>query len=119
MKDERTLKMVENYAHHFFDEGMSPKEIAEKYNLSSGTVYGSLSEIASNLGVTREELLKRPHDEHIMGVRNFAPVKKVDVSFFRSSMEEFEKNMISLDDFMSRAIEEHEELSRICMEENR
>lgn len=87
MKDESTLKMMENYVDHFFEDGLSPKQIAKRYNLSIRTVYNCLGEIARKNGLERESLLKRPHSEHIMsGVRNYEPVKPVNVDDFRQQV---------------------------------
>lgn len=56
-ENERTLWMKENFMdlHH---EGLSIKEIADKYELSVSTVYRSLQEIADANDVSRESLLK-------------------------------------------------------------
>ena len=116
MKNERTLKMMENYPHHYYDEGMEPKEIAKLYNLSVTTVYSCLEEIAEKLGVPREELLKKPHDEHIMGARNFEPVKPVDVSEFRKRMQAYAESVAELKSEMAKTIEEHEMISEYYSE---
>ena len=63
-KDERTLKMMKEYV-GLFEEGLGPKEIAEKFDLDPWTVYHYLGEIAEEAGVPRESLLKQPQDKHI------------------------------------------------------
>lgn len=58
MVDERTLKMKEEYV-KLFNEGLSPKQIAKIFGLSSWTVYHYLGEIAEEAGVPRDSLLKK------------------------------------------------------------
>ncbi len=102
MRDERTLKMMENYGKDFFEEGLSPAEIGKKYGLSSRIVYKRLDEIADNLGVPRELLLKRPHDEHVVAnkreLRLVKPISPVDLmEQMGKVIEELDKIKVTFD----------------------
>lgn len=55
-QQENTLQMKREYM-KWHRMGLTPKEIAKKFHLSSWTVYHYLDEIAKENGVTREELL--------------------------------------------------------------
>lgn len=71
---ERVLQMKEN----FWDlhlQGFSIPEIAKMYNLNSVTVYSHLGEIASNLGIPREELLQQVHKTPAYWERQEASMK--------------------------------------------
>lgn len=58
-RNKRTLQMMENYI-SLHEQGLSLKEIAVKYKLSTSLVYASLQEIADKAGVTRNSLLGQP-----------------------------------------------------------
>ncbi len=60
---ERTLKMKQNFI-ELHKQGSSIEEIAAKFDLTPGTVYRCLGEIATAAGVSRESLLQRPHSPH-------------------------------------------------------
>ncbi len=57
-RNERTKKMMRNYV-KLHEMGLSAQEIADKYHLSTTTVYANLGEIAEKAGVTRESLLAK------------------------------------------------------------
>ena len=80
--NERTLQMRKNYV-QLWEQGCSVKEIAEKFSLSPRTVYSHLEVIAQESGYSREELLQRPHGEHLCYERKFEYVKPVDVDTIR------------------------------------
>ena len=77
-KNERTLKMKQEYVRLHFEEGKSPKEIAEIFNLNVTTVYAATYEIAKETGIPREELLDQPHEKPVSYIRKFEPVRPVD-----------------------------------------
>lgn len=76
-KHERTLKMMENFMQHHND-GMTIKQIAQKYDLVLSTVYKNLQTIADKAGVSRESLLEVVHSPHILSSWVDKPVEKVD-----------------------------------------
>lgn len=63
IQSERTLKMRQEFM-ELHQEGLNIKEIADHFDLSTGTVYALLDEIATAAGVSRESLLQRPHSAH-------------------------------------------------------
>lgn len=76
-KNERTLKMMEEYV-ELHNAGLAPKEIADKFSLAPWTVYNHLQEIADKAGVSRESLLKVPHEKPVAYERQFEPVEPID-----------------------------------------
>ena len=81
--NERTLQMMNNYV-QLWKEGYSVKEIANKFGLTPFTVYNRLEAIAQESGYSREELLQRPHKEHLPHERRFEYVKPVDSEAIRT-----------------------------------
>lgn len=59
-ESERVVQMKAHFM-QLHEEGWSIPEIADKYNLSKGTVYRHLASIASQNGVTREVFLQQVH----------------------------------------------------------
>ena len=59
-RSERTKVMMDNFMDDHND-GMTIAEIADKYGLSSITVYRQLGEIAEKEGVSRDDLLQVVH----------------------------------------------------------
>ena len=84
---ERTLRMKQEYIKLHFEDGLSPKEIAKKFNLDQTTVYRSLQEIADANGFSRQELLDYPHERPVTYDRRFEPVEKPDTEAIRVSLE--------------------------------
>lgn len=102
--EERTLTMMEAYPKLFFDEGLTPTEIGEKFGLSKRTVYDHLHEVAAKLGMTREDLLKRPHDKHILSVRGQRTLSPVNITEFRENLKIFRDNTVKLNESMEKTI---------------
>lgn len=94
-RNERTLQMMQNYV-RLHAEGLSPSEIAKRYNLSTRNVYYVLQEIADKAGVSRESLLKTPHSEHQACERISEPVKPVDAKAFS---ERFQNALAVMNEF--------------------
>jgi DNA-binding CsgD family transcriptional regulator len=94
-RNERTLQMMQNYV-RLHAEGLSPSEIAKRYNLSTRNVYYVLQEIADKAGVSRESLLKAPHSEHQPYERISEPVKPVDTKAFS---ERFQNALAVMNEF--------------------
>ena len=71
MLAERTLEMKKEYK-KLFDSGMTPKEIATKFGLTTRTIFNHLDDIARENGVSRESLTKHPDNvgEPIQLVKN-------------------------------------------------
>ncbi len=59
-RSERTKVMMENFMTDH-NSGLTIPEIAEKYGLSTKTVYRQLDEIAALAGVSRDDLLQVVH----------------------------------------------------------
>lgn len=110
-KNERTLQMMQNYV-SLHDSGMSPGEIAKKYNLSSKTVYGALQEIADAAGVSRESLLERPHSEHQPFERISEPVRPINVGTFSEKIQNALGIMSEFKEMVEMAIDDAEEYER-------
>ena len=110
-KNERTLQMMQNYI-LLHDRGMSPGEIAKKYNLSSRTVYGVLQEIADAAGVPRKSLLERPHSEHQHFERVSEPVKPINVKAFSERLQDALSVMNEFKEMVEMAIDDAEEYER-------
>ena len=62
-KSERVRKMKENFM-SLREQGMSFREIADKFSLHYTTVYAELESIAQANGVSRVSLLYEPHSKH-------------------------------------------------------
>ena len=110
-KNERTLQMMENYI-KLHDGGMSPHEIAKKYNLSNWTVYNSLQAIADKAGVTRESLLAQPHSEHQPFERITEPVKPINVTAFSERFQNALEVMSEFKEMVQLAIDDAENYER-------
>lgn len=110
-KNERTLKMMKNYI-KLHDSGMSPHEIAKKYNLSNWTVYNSLQAIADKAGVTRESLLTHPHSEHQPFERISEPVKPVNVTAFSERFQNALGVMVEFREMVDMAINDAESFEK-------
>ena len=108
--DERTLKMEEAYV-QLFEAGYTPKQIAEKFGLSSWTVYQRLGDIASAAGVSRESLLVRPHASPVNYDYIPDPIPPVDVADFREHHRKLLEDLDALHDDITLCIEEQEEIS--------
>ena len=110
-KNERTLKMMQNYI-SLHDSGMSPGEIAKKYNLSPWTVYNALQKIADEAGVTRESLLERPHSEHQPFERVSEPVKPINIEAFSEKIRNALGIIGEFKEMVQLAIDDAEEYER-------
>ena len=106
-KNERTLQMMKNYV-SLHDGGMSPRDIAKKFDLSYWTVYNALQEIADSAGVTRESLLERPHSEHQPFERISEPVKPINVKVFSERFQNALGIMGEFKEMVDMAIEDAE-----------
>lgn len=73
MLADRTLQMKREYK-TLFDSGMTPKEIAKKFGLTTRTISNHLDDIAKENGVSRESLTRHPNNvkDPILLVKNSA-----------------------------------------------
>lgn len=110
-KNERTLQMMQNYC-LLHDEGMSPREIAEKFDLSPRTVYYVLQEIADKAGVSRDSLLESPHSEHQPFERVSEPVKPIDIGAFSKKFQNALGIMGEFKEMVEMALDDAEEYER-------
>lgn len=106
-RNERTLQMMKNYV-RLHDEGLSPAEIAKRYNLSQRAVYYVLQEIADEAGVSRESLLKTPHSEHQPFERISEPVKPINIEAFSERFQNALAVMNEFKELVQMAIEDSE-----------
>ena len=109
-QDERTLKMKEEYV-SLFEAGMTPKEIAKKFELSSWTVYNYLDEIAKEAGVPRESLLVRPHESPKSREQVSRVFPSADIVGTRERFTKLGKGINELRDEVASYIKQQEELS--------
>ena len=110
-KDERTLQM-ERECVELHNQGLMPKEIAQKFNLSRRTVYNSLQKIADEAGVSRQSLLEIPHKEHAkydVEKKNDVPVK---IEELNKKIDKVIAGLNELLDEVNFTIMEMEELER-------
>ena len=77
---KRTQLMLKNFI-NLRSKGLSIAEIAEKYHLSTHTIYNRLQEIADQNGVKRSTLLDIVHKPHIITNRK-------DSNYSSTSVEE-------------------------------
>ena len=87
---ERTLQAMKYYKEHWQEPDCVPEMVTKKFKLkSSQTIRNHLQEIADELSeelgytVTREELLEKPHSEHLCYERKYEPVEPIDLERFR------------------------------------
>ena len=105
---ERTLKMKREYI-TLFNAGLSPREIARKFNLSESTVYNSLQEIADVNGVIggRNALLAQPRDYPEVSKRSYTHVDPIDMEVLlhstRETVAKFRAISAKLDAFLKEA----------------
>ena len=107
MQDERTLKMKQEFM-SLHNQGLSIKEIAERFNLSVVTIYVNLGSIAKKEGCTRESLLKQAHTPHLTYDRQFEPVPEVDVEQYTEKFNARKKSAKELSTLMSKDISDLE-----------
>lgn len=87
--NERTLQMIRYYKSHWKEPDCVPAEVAREFKLSPRTVYNYLQTIADELSnelgytITREDLLYRPHSEHLCYERKYEPVEPINLEEFR------------------------------------
>ncbi len=87
----RVGEMMKNFL-RLHNEGKDISEIAEMYHLSDQTVYLKLQEIANKEGITREELLSRPHKKHVV-TKQRKVVKTIDSFELKKDFEELQRNI--------------------------
>ena len=107
MQNERTLKMKQEYV-SLYDQGLRPKEIAKKFNLSLRTVYEALDDIAKASGRTRESLLSRGSSPHLTHDRQFEPVQEINVSEYSKKFKELKKTAKELSKMIAEQVEKEE-----------
>ena len=104
-KNERTFRMKREYVRLHFNEGLTPKEIAERFQLNPSTVYAEIYAISEETGIPRSELLAQPHRKPVSYDRKFQPVAKLDESVDA-------QDYAALLDLINRQVQEIEELEK-------
>lgn len=87
----RVGQMMEKFL-RLHNEGKEISEIAEMFQLSSSTIYLKLQEIADKEGITREELLSRPHKKHVV-TKERKVVKSIDICELKKGFENLQKDI--------------------------
>ena len=88
--NERTLQMMNYFKEHWQEPDCVPAEVAKIFKLSARTVYNHLQTIADELSnelgytITREDLLYRPHSEHLCYERKYEPVEPINLKKFQN-----------------------------------
>ena len=108
MQNERTLKMKREFM-TLHEQGLTVKDIAEKFNLNPVTVYHHLGDIAEANGCTRESLLKQVHQPCLTYDRQFMPVPEVDVGQYRSKFGKLRKEAKELSNMMAEYVDSQQE----------
>ena len=103
MQNERTLKMKQEYV-GLHEQGMSPKEIAVRFNLSLRTIYNSLDEIAKANNCTRESLLERKSSPHLTHDRQFEPVAEIRLEQYSKKFAELKESARELSSMIGKQI---------------
>lgn len=105
-KDIRTLKMMEQYV-DLFNQGMTPRQIGERFGVSYSTVKKVIGEIAEKAGMSRSDLLTRPFIADHSG-QNFAIVKPINPEASYQACAEIRKGIENLRQSLRQSIEEIE-----------
>lgn len=100
----RVGQMMENFI-RLHNEGKDISEIAEMFQLSSSTIYLKLQEIADKEGITREELLSRPHKKHVVTMQRKV-AKSIDICELKKGFEDLQKDIDEILVNIDEAIEE-------------
>lgn len=87
----RVGQMMEKFL-RLHNEGKEISEIAEMFQLSSSTIYLKLQEIADKEGITREELLSRPHKKHVVTMQRKV-AKSIDICELKKGFEDLQKDI--------------------------
>lgn len=87
-KSERVRKMRENFM-SLREQGLSFREIADKFSLHFTTVYAELESIAQANGVSRASLLYEPHSSHSPACKctHKSLAESVDIEGTRAAFE--------------------------------
>lgn len=109
-KGERTVR-VQNLIEHYYDDwnegGLSPLQIAEKYNVSNYTLYKNLQEIADAHGVAREVLLKAPeHSGERESYENPMKKEKADLEKLKADLQSLKEAILKVMETNERLIKE-------------
>ena len=114
--NERTLRMKQEYI-SLHEQGLTPGEIAEKFDLDVSTVYRSLGEIASSNGMERADLLARPHGEHVRYRSRLKKIEPFDISDFIDHIDKAISEAKELQLVMKKQVKRQEKVTRRIEEE--
>ena len=114
--NERTLRMKQEYI-SLHEQGLTPGEIAEKFDLDVSTVYKSLGEIASSNGMDRADLLTRPHSEHVRYKNRLKKIEPIDISDFIDHIDKAISEAKELQLVMKKQVKRQEKVTRRIEEE--
>ena len=101
---QRTHLMLKNFI-NLRSKGLSIAEIAEKYHLSTHTIYNRLQEIADQNGVERSALLDIVHKPHIITNRKDSNYSSTSVEELISICSSSKIRLNSLVEMVERCME--------------
>ena len=115
--DERTLRMMDEYC-SLHDQALMPKDIAEKFGVTTMTVYNRLGEIAEKNGVPRESLLEKPRTSpETVNRRSFKQLPTVDMDQIQQDLKSAFEAVVALNTAVTECLEQQEAISQTIQEE--
>lgn len=104
-ESERTRKLRKEYVQLHFEDGLTPREAAVRYNLHYTTVYRVLKDLADQLGIPYEDLLEKPNAAHVMYDRMYETVKPINVEALRIRLEDSRTKIRECRTMISKTLE--------------
>lgn len=120
-QSERTFQMLTNYL-ELRKQGLSIKQIAYKYDLSTSTVYKYLDNVANQYNathpdtpITRDELLDQPHSQYNRTEYSYAILAPIDIAQFSTDFNSIMQGINTLLGTVAGTILEQEMLNLCCI----
>ena len=109
-RTQRVSNLINGGYIELWKKGYTPKQIADKFNVSYQTVYRSLQEIADKNGLTREELLVEPNHSGPIATRNYPLVReKIRAENLKNEINSAKKSIEKIIDQINVTLKELEE----------